>query len=308
MEKSGTRSRQRAVWKELLLRLNEELETLPDKPEETPETTLQALWWAACGDPKSVQAACHLSPGEISSEQRELLRDLIEQRLNGIPLAHITGRQHFMGLELLASPDALVPRKETELLGKAALGLLLKMSQKIDPVVFIDVCTGAGNLAVSLASSVSEATGYASDLSEEAVELAWQNINRFYLEGRVDARVGDLLSPFDSDEFYGKVDLITCNPPYISSAKLSEMPHEISDNEPRLAFDGGPFGVMILRRLIKEAPEYLKDGGWLAFEVGLGQGEKIIKQLGKSLLIARCSPSWIKMETYGLSLHKSGVE
>ena len=88
----------------------------------------------------------------------------------------------------------------------------------------------------------------------------------------------------------GQVDLITCNPPYISSSKVGEMAQEISDFEPSLAFDGGPFGVNILRRLLKEGPPILRDGGYLAFEVGLGQGDgKIFRSKGEK----RRTASWI---------------
>ncbi len=123
--------------------------------------------------------------------------------------------------------------------------------------------------------------GYAADLSADAVRLAQQNIDLYNFGGRLTLRTGDLLAPFESEEFYGKVDCITCNPPYISSAKVTEMHGEISGHEPDLAFDGGPFGIAILQRLIREAPRYLKAGGWLAFEVGLGQGEKMIKRMEK---------------------------
>ncbi len=282
MEKTVIISRKSIALQELLSSISKALEVLPDKPEETSEATLRALMWAARGDPKSAQAAIHLGMPGISNEQEKRLRELVDLRLAGTPLAYITGRQQFMGLELLASPDALIPRIETELLGKAALGLLLEMANEMGNIVFIDICTGAGNLAVALASSLSEVTGHASDLSTDAVKLAQQNIDRFFLGGRVDVRVGDLLLPFDSEEFYKRVDLITCNPPYISSGKVTEMPPEISENEPHLAFDGGSFGVTILRRLIREAPKYLKEAGWLAFEVGLGQGDRIVKQLQKN--------------------------
>ena len=80
----------------------------------------------------------------------------------------------------------------------------------------------------------------------------------------------------------GSVDLLTCNPPYISSGKVDAMDEEIANYEPRLAFDGGPFGIKILQRLIKEAPRFIKPGGWLAFEIGLGQGPAWVQRLEKT--------------------------
>ncbi len=273
---------QSELWQEQMLLLEQKLEVLPDKPEETPETTLAALWWKAAGTPVSVVKAAKMTDyPELQPDQQNVLQELVGARISGIPLAHLTDRQHFMGMDLLASADALVPRKETELLANAALELLENMAAEQDRLVYIDVCTGAGNLPVALVSRVAAAVGYASDLSVDAVKLAQRNVDLFELGSRITLRDGDLLAPFDSEEFYGKVDLLTCNPPYISSGKVPEMPDEISDHEPDLAFDGGPFGIAILRRLIAEAEKFLKPGGWLAFEVGLGQGEKMIQRMEK---------------------------
>ena len=109
--------------------------------------------------------------------------------------------------------------------------------------------------------------------------LARRNAVHLKLQSRVELRQGDLLAPFDTPEFLGRIDVLVCNPPYISSGKLGLMPGEIADFEPQLAFDGGPFGIRILQRLLREAPRFLRPGGWLAFEVGLGQGPAVIKRL-----------------------------
>jgi release factor glutamine methyltransferase len=123
---------------------------------------------------------------------------------------------------------------------------------------------------------------YASDLSVEAVELARRNMVFLGLEDRVRLEVGDLLTPMLEDGLGGAVDLLTCNPPYISTARVAEMPDEIASHEPSLAFDGGPLGVRILQRLIRDSPELLRPGGWLTFEVGAGQGSAVEHRLRKS--------------------------
>jgi release factor glutamine methyltransferase len=92
---------------------------------------------------------------------------------------------------------------------------------------------------------------------------------------------GDLFTPLSAEEFFQSFDMIVCNPPYISSAKVDGLPIETGAHEPRLAFDGGNFGVAILSRLIKEAPRLLKPESWLCFEVGLGQGSYFVRTLGK---------------------------
>ncbi len=143
----------------------------------------------------------------------------------------------------------------------------------------IDVCTGSGNLALALAHHAPRARVWAADLSESAVILAERNAKNLSLDDRVTFRRGDLLAPFDTPEFHGKVDLLVCNPPYISSGKVDVMADEIIGHEPRLAFDGGPLGIRILQRLIAEAPRFLKANGVLAFEIGLGQARGIRKRL-----------------------------
>ena len=256
------------------------LTTLPDKPHETLEATLQTLWHLAAGRPLSLEMALEsraLPALDATAERR--LRDLIEQRAGGVPLAHLTGRQRFMGLDMLAGPAALIPRHETELLGEAALALVQARLAEAGRATVVDVCTGSGNLALAIASHASSAHVHASDLSDEAVALARRNADHLGVAQRVDLRVGDLLEPFDQPEFHGAIDVLICNPPYISSGKVDTMHREISDFEPRLAFDGGPLGVRILQRLIREAPRFLAPQGWLAFEVGEGQGPAVLRRL-----------------------------
>jgi len=259
--------------------LAKRIQFLPDKPEETPESTLRALWLTATGQPVSPERAATVELATLSAAQSELLRQLIERRVSGIPLAHITQRQSFMGLELLASAEALVPRKETELLARAAIEKASLIAAERGACTVIDVCTGSGNIALAVAHHVPSTRVFASDLSEPALKLARDNAHHLDLTQRVEFRAGDLLQPFQGEAFLGQVDLLTCNPPYISSAGVARMPAEISAHEPRLAFDGGPLGIGILMRLVREAPSFLRAGGWLAFEVGSGQGPGLLKRM-----------------------------
>lgn len=264
--------------------LAQRLKRLPDKPEETPRATLAALWQFAAGHSLSCEAALQSALPALDAAAEERLRALIERRVAGEPLAHITGRQRFCGLDLLASGEALIPRRETELLAHAALAALRRMRAAADggdtaPMLAIDVCTGSGNLALALAHHDPQLTVFAADLSEPAVDLARRNVATLKLQNRVQMRVGDLLEPFNEPRFHNNVDLLVCNPPYISTQKMRGMPQEIVGFEPALAFDGGPLGVRIVQRLIREAPTYLRAGGCLAFEVGLGQGPAVRKRL-----------------------------
>lgn len=251
----------------------------PDMPEETSETVLRALWLAAAAKPVSAVRAAGLPLPELDAAAQNRLADLLARKRAGAPLAHLTGRQDFMGIELLAGPEALIARKETEILAKAALAKLKAMPG--GELLVVEPCTGSGNVGLALAAGEPRARVFASDLSAEAVGLARRNLDVTGI-GRVEFRVGDLLAPFEEERFLGRADLVACNPPYISSAKVAEMAPAIASHEPSLAFDGGPFGVSILMKLIKQAPRFLKSGGWLCFESGLGQGEPMAKQLRRS--------------------------
>jgi release factor glutamine methyltransferase len=268
-------------YSDLLERLANQLQFLPDKPEETAESTLKALWHTAAGTPLSAEAAMVAALPELDAAAQSRLEDLVQKRLAGMPLAHLTQRQRFVDMEMLAGPEALVPRRETELLARAAIDLARDVASTQAGVRVVDVCTGSGNVALAIAQHVPTTQVFAADLSEEAVALARRNAEHLNLQGRTEFRAGDLLAPFDTPEFHGTVDVLTCNPPYISSAKVEQMHGEISQHEPHLAFDGGPFGVAIMMRLLQDAPRFVRKGGWLAFEVGLGQGPAMAKRLEK---------------------------
>lgn len=183
----------------------------------------------------------------------------------------------FMTIELELAPGVLVPRAETELLGRAALE---KLAEGPATPVAVDMCCGSGNLALGIAAA-SNARVYASDLTDETVALARRNTARLGLGDRVHVAQGDMFGGLAGHSLEGAVDLIVCNPPYISTAKLETESAYLLDAEPREAFDAGPYGIALHQRLIAEAPAFLKPGGWLAFEFGAGQDRQV------KLLLAR---------------------
>ena len=268
------------VYQEKLEILSSKMTVLPDKPEENHSNTLTALWMAAANIPVSVVKTENLVLPELTKEQFSVLEDLISKRIKNVPLAHLTGRQSFMGIEMLAGPGALVPRQETEILATTAIKILNEMALP-EPII-VDACTGAGNIAVSIAYNIENGQIFAADISCEAIELAKKNAQFLKLNHRIEFSCGDLLDPLNEKGLDGRVDLLTCNPPYISSSKVPDMPNEISSFEPSLAFDGGAFGINLIRRLITDAGRFIRKGGYLVFEVGLGQAETIKKQVQKS--------------------------
>jgi len=184
------------------------------------------------------------------------------------------GRQQFLGLELVCGQGALVPRAETELLALAAINALSLASS---PMV-IDLCCGVGNLACAVATYVPHARVWATDLTEDCVSWTRKNVEKLGLGARIEAVQGDLFKGLEGKGLEKTIDLIVCNPPYISTGRLSADRASLLQFEPREAFDGGPYGLSIHQRVVAEAPKFLKPSGWLVMEFGLGQ-HKQLKQL-----------------------------
>ena len=269
-----------ALYAECLQKLSAELQSLPDKSEESADATLRALWVKAQGEVKSVLAAQNVELKELNEAQTILLKAAIDDRLLGVPLAHITQRQAFMGLELKSTEAALIPRKETEILANLVLDYACQLDSQ-QPLI-LDICTGCGNIALTVFKRIQSAKVYGADISADAIALANENAKLLACGDGVKFFVGDLLEPFRSDDFIGKVDILICNPPYILSANVEKMPIEISQYEPKLAFDGGALGIGIIDKVIRQAPEFLKDKAWLCMEIGAGQGPFVEKRINKS--------------------------
>ena len=183
-----------------------------------------------------------------------------------------------MGLRFFCSPDTLIPREETELLVKATLSLIRKKQEFENDLTIIDMGTGCGNIAVSLAMNSDNTRILASDISPAAIEIAQKNVNEFGLQEMVSLFCGDLFSSFHGLSCEGRIDLIVCNPPYIPTASLCRLPRAVIDYEPSVALDAGAYGIGFFRRLIADSFSMLKPEGILIFEIGEGQ-EKLVTRL-----------------------------
>jgi release factor glutamine methyltransferase len=191
-----------------------------------------------------------------------------------VTLAYERRRATFMGLELEVGPGALVPRAETELLGEVALDTLRGVTLGASPRL-VDMCCGSGNLACALGSYVAGAQVWASDLTDGAVAVARRNVLRLGLEASVHVAQGDLFASLEGLGLEGSIDLITCNPPYISTHRLEHARSTLLVQEPREAFDGGPYGLSIHQRVVSEAQAFLRPGGVLLFEIGQRQERQV---------------------------------
>jgi release factor glutamine methyltransferase len=179
----------------------------------------------------------------------------------------------FLGLEFTIATDVLVPREETELLAREAITILRRVAPSGPRV--IDMCCGAGNIAVAIAHSVGSTTVLAADITTSCVDNARANVSAHGLTDRVSVYQGDLFAAFETLSLDHSVDLIVCNPPYISSRRLETEKQHLLEHEPREAFDGGPYGLTVHQRVIAAGERFLRDGACLLFEFGVGQARQI---------------------------------
>ena len=194
---------------------------------------------------------------------------LVAERASRRPLQHLVGTQAFWKLDFLVSPDVLIPRPETELLVEEALRFLEGRER---PLV-VDVGTGTGCIALSLAAERTDAEVHAVDLSPAALAVATANAERLGLRPRVAFHLGDLLGPLHA--LRGRVDLVASNPPYVNPADRDRLAPEVRDHEPALALfpPGEPY--LAYRRLAPDAHALLRPGGGLILEVGQGMAEEV---------------------------------
>lgn len=198
---------------------------------------------------------------DASPADEKLFFSLLSRKESGVPLAHITGVQPFCGLDILVTPDTLIPRPETENL----VEIICEKFDKKGHYTFIDMCTGSGCIAVALAVKFPNAQILAVDVSPKALQVAAQNIRKHKLVERVHLLQSNLWEGVS-----GTYDLIISNPPYIPTGNLAALSAEVKQ-EPRLALDGGSDGYEVTRPLCQVADSYLNPGGWLALELDDGQ-------------------------------------
>lgn len=198
-------------------------------------------------------------------------------RSNRIPLQHILGEAWFCGLPFTVDEDVLIPRPDTETLVEAVL-----REAKTFPAApsLLDLCTGSGAVAVALAVEGDFASVTASDISHEAVNIARENAAKNGVEEKILFAEGDLFRAKTKSEkslSRRSYDIICANPPYVPTAEIEELEPEVRDHDPLLALDGGADGLDFYRRLAKDAPAHLNEGGKILLEIGCEQGADVIR-------------------------------
>lgn len=218
---------------------------------------------------------------QVDETERRVFKDLVRARGKAVPSQYLIGHCEFMSLVFKVTPACLIPRPETELLVELALqATALRDGTVAKPPLIADLCTGCGCVAVAIAANLPEARILATDISADAISVARENAEAHGLEQRVEFFQGDLFAPLA--DYAGKFDLIVANPPYISEAEYETLPAEIRLNEPREALVAGPEGTEMHRRIIADAPAYVKTDGILLMEIGANQGADVLKSVEAS--------------------------
>ncbi len=203
---------------------------------------------------------------QLTADETERYDEALARRATGVPAQYITGHQEFWGLDLIVSPAVLIPRPETEQVVEEVLGLAkppMVERRAPPPVTIVDVGTGSGAIAIALARELPRAEIHATEISPEALEVARANAARHELTSRIEFHQTDLLNGFSPASF----DFIVSNPPYVGESEEDSVQLEVRKFEPRNAVFAGPTGLEVIERLIPQAREVLRPGGWLVFEI-----------------------------------------
>jgi release factor glutamine methyltransferase len=249
--------------------LNGSTHTLKDHEVENPRLNAELLLASSLNLSKEGLYA-HLYDQVREGEKRELEK-LIQRRISGEPLQYILGHQEFWSIDFKVDRRVLIPRPETELLVEQSLSILSGISfTRILSV--LEIGTGSGAIAVALAKEMKNIFLVATDISKGALALALENVKSAGVQSQIEFVNGDLFGPFRPSRERKSFDLILSNPPYIIRPEIRSLAKEVRDYEPIVALDGGEDGLGFYRRLISQAPFYLREGGWLLLEIGQGQG------------------------------------
>jgi release factor glutamine methyltransferase len=196
---------------------------------------------------------------ELTSDENVRYQSALRERSRGVPAQYITGHQEFWGLDLIVTPAVLIPRPETEHVIETAIELI---DAEASAVRIADVGTGSGCIALALAKELPRAEIHATDISTAALEIARANAARQQLEKRIQFHQTDLL-----ENLAPPFDVIVSNPPYVGQSEEDQVQFEVRKFEPRTAVFAGPAGTEVIARLIPQAHQVLRPGGWLILEI-----------------------------------------
>ncbi|MDA7497263.1 peptide chain release factor N(5)-glutamine methyltransferase [bacterium] len=208
---------------------------------------------------------------QLVVDEEALVNRLIVERCQRVPLQHLIGNVPFLGHEIRVSPEALIPRSETEMLAELALSRLGDLKRR-EGIRVLDIGTGTGCLPIAIAKAREDVEVVAVDISTKALSLAKENIRAHQLEHRIELIESDLFAQVgERDRF----DLIVSNPPYIPLAEIATLQEEVRDYDPHLALDGGLDGLDFYRSIAQDAPDFVRGDGMALLEFGDGQENEV---------------------------------
>ena len=211
---------------------------------------------------------------ELDEKSLRVFMKNVDKLSKGVPIQYIVKKQSFMGMDLYVNEDVLIPQPDTEAVIEEVLKLAEVINKRKNPsetIKILDMCTGSGAIAISLAKYIYQSEVYASDISPKALEVAEYNAKTQGFD--IKLIKSNLFEKIDVNE---KFDIIVSNPPYIESEIIDKLPIEVQ-NEPRLALDGGLDGLSFYRNISIDAKDNLKDDGYLVFEIGYNQKYDVIR-------------------------------
>jgi len=229
----------------------------------------------------------------LSGVEMERFRRMIDRRARREPVQYIVGEVEFLGRRFKVDRDVLIPRPETELLVEEAIDSLEKEDRDGGErgITVLDLCTGSGCIAVSIAREIPYSRVYAVDISEGALEVARENAERHGVGDRIIFLPGDLFEGIEHLGLEGEIDLVISNPPYVSKKDIETLQPEVKEYEPLQALYGGEDGLDFYRKIIEESPFYLAHDGFLILEIGYDQSDNVVR-----LLEEEGSYRWIEVK------------
>lgn len=210
---------------------------------------------------------------ELSVKEETCFREYIERRANREPFQYITGRQNFYGLDFIVSKDVLIPRPETELLVENAIKILTGTAR------FCEVGVGSGCISVTILHELKTTNAVAVDVSEKALAIARLNAEKYKVSERLELVKSDVYENLNGEKF----DLIVSNPPYISVEEMKTLQLEVRRYEPATALTDGADGLSIIEKIIRDAPRFLKENGFLLLEIGYLQANEVVKMFDRTV-------------------------
>ena len=246
--------------------LNQGIIMLKNENIEAPKNTARILLQYTLR--KSREYIIIYDKNSITLKQKEMYFKNLKRLISGEPLQYITGIQEFMKMKFFVNKDVLIPQPDTEILVEEVINI----ANKLENPTILDMCTGSGAIAISVAKCVPNSKIYATDISEKALKVAQKNANLNGVINNIEFIESNLFEKLKNEKF----DIIVSNPPYIKSSEIKKLPKDVQ-KEPILALDGGKDGLKFYNLIIKSAYKFLNRQGYLCLEIGYEQKNEVKK-------------------------------